>query len=204
MKFDDMRCLIREKYLDGEPGNFGDSLAETARHSILTGQPMPTEAFVTSTGFLRHRLSPWREDDTSADQVLPAILAFKLQGINFGPMAWPIIKGTRTISPPGLWFAALEWWSSLNAVNIAQGWILQSPIHIGDDFSRIESKEEQAKAYLNMICIWVFLKRIGKWSTLPRPKDECIEAVIQYYQKGHDAEPNSQWIVDLYEKALKE
>ena len=53
-----------------------------------------------------------------------------------------------------------------------------------------------------MICIHVFLDRIGEPTKLPRPVEECMLAVQKYYLEGDDAEPNSKWLTDLYDNKL--
>jgi len=206
MKYDQLGCLVREKYEDGHPANLGDSCAESSRAVILGDDRPNTLCFVDNIGYLRHPIlrdvDGWNHADFSNDQFLPLIMAFILRN-GEAPRPSLFIRGTKTVVSIGVMALMLKQYWLLNVANIVQGYILKWGLSVGDDLSKIESKEEQAKAYLNMICIWIFLKRIGKWATLPRPKDECLGAVVQYYQRGHDWEPNSQWLVDLYEKALK-
>jgi len=198
MKFDELGCLIREKYEPGHPANLGDSCAETARHVILSGEPRPLSQFVTSAGFLRHPNSIWREDDTSADQVLPLILCRPWYAKGFRIK----IPGTKTIMSAGLWAAWHKHYRLLNVVNIVQGWLFNIKWRIADG-GKIERSEGQVQDFLNFICVYVFLKRSGKWATLNQSKEKCMAAVRKYYLEGPDAEPNAEWLVDLYEKALK-
>lgn len=199
MKFDEMNCLIRET---APPGCYGDSLAETARHAILVPDaPTNFTQFITEKGFLRHPLSPWREDDTSADQLLPLVLAINLRRGTPWRASWWRIPGTNTIIPPGLWFAIRGHWRMLERANQFQGLLLRFPYRIGDGL-KIEKSAGQVQDYLNMICIHLFLKQINEPTTLPRPVDECLRAIETYYLNGPDAEPNSEWIVETYRREL--
>lgn len=198
MKFDELGCLIREKYEAGHPANLGDSCAETARHVILSGEPRPLSQFVTSAGFLRHPNSIWREDDTSADQVLPLILCRPWYAKGFRIL----IPGTMTIMSAGLWAAWHKHYRLLNVVNIVQGWLFTIEWRVADG-GKVEPIEGQVQDWLNYLFVYFWLRDNGHWATLNQSKERCMKAIRKYYLEGPDAEPNGAWIVDLYERAFK-
>lgn len=200
MKFDELGCIIREKYEAGHPANLGDSCAETARYEILSGVCQRLSRFETMSGFIRHPNSIWRESDTSSDQVLPYILCAPFVASFYSNSV--TIPGTMTIMSAGLWAAWHKHYRLLNVVNIVQGWLFNLKWRIADG-GKLERSEGQVQDFLNFICVYVFLKRSGKWATLNQPKERCMKAVRKYYLEGPDAEPNSEWIVDMYERALK-
>jgi hypothetical protein len=202
MKFDDLGCLVREKYEAGHPGNLGDSLAETARYQILSGdKTCDFVQFMTMDGFLRHPLSPWREDDTSPDQMIPLVLAINIRNGNKWRVNWWRIPGTKTICPPGLWFAIRGHWRMLELANQVQGWLLGLSYRIADD-GKLEKSQGKVQDFLNLIIIHLALKKIGQPTKLPRPVDECLRAIETYYLNGPDAEPNSEWLVETYRREL--
>ena len=201
MKFDSLGCIVREKYPEGHPGNLGDSLAETARYAILNGvNSVLLGLFWTSIGFLRHPNSIWREQDTSADQVLPLVLARTMLSVHLGPRI--LIPGTKTIMSAGLWAAWHHHYRLLNVVNIVQGWLFNLSWRIADG-GKIERSEGKVQDWLNYICVYVWLRDHGRWATLNQSRDRCMKAVRKYYLEGDDWEPNAQWIVDMYDQALK-
>jgi hypothetical protein len=202
LRYDDLGTLIREFHAEGEPGNYGDSCAETARIKILGGFGN-LNSFVKVGGFIRHKRVEdlWGMTDFSGDQFVPFFMAMKL----IEPESSVInvvgnetkIPGTETRLTPAAWFLIRGHYRCLDWANRAQGVLLALPYRIADG-GKIEKSDGQVQDYLNMICIAVFLKKMGKKATLPRPFIECYAAVIKYYE----TEPNSQWIVDLYHKAL--
>lgn len=207
MKFDSLGCIVREKYPDGHIANLGDSCAESSRDVILGdfyARPN-TFCFVDNIGYLRHpalaNVEGWNHADFSNDQFLPLIMAWILRN-GEAPSPSLSIRGTKTIVSIGVLALMLKQYWLLNVANIVQGWLFNLKWRIGDGF-KIERSEGQVQDWLNYICTYVFLKRIGKWATLNQPISRCIESVHKYYLEGPDAEPNSQWIVEMYERALK-
>lgn len=201
MKFDSLGCLVREKYEPGHPANLGDSCAETARYELLSGDScVSLGKFWTSIGFLRHPNSIWREKDTSSDQVLPLVLERTMLPVHLGPRI--LIPGTKTIMSAGLWAAWHKHYRLLNMVNIVQGWLFNLSWRIADG-GKLERSEGKVQDWLNYLCVYFWLRDHGHWATLNQSKERCMKAVRKYYLEGPDQEKNSEWIVELYEKALK-
>lgn len=180
------------KFVDGAmvmeqcewPGSVGDSCAETFRYGILSGESMNVTPFI-GEGFLRHPSlkgkEGWDEADFSNDQLLPMMLATGMTDVGF-----PFIKGTSTLLSLGCILIKFKMFRALNLINIVQGWLLPGP-----------NKDESAD-YLNFAIIYIWLKRTGRWATLSVSPDLVMAKVRSYYKP----EPNSDWIVDLFAKAL--
>jgi len=159
--------------------------------------------FISNSRLVRHpslaSVPGWDANDTSDDQRLPWLMADLLR-YQHPDHPHDLIAGEgKSI---GVRFLRSGNYRLLNLANIVQGWIFKLKFRIADG-GKIERSEGKVQDYLNMICIYLFLRKKGKWATLPRPKEECLAAVRKYYLEGDDWEPNSQWIVDLYQKALK-
>lgn len=206
MKYDSTDSLIREKYPPGHIANLGDACAETARAKILGERRGSISQFVTETGFLRHPklagVAGWDVKDFSNDQLLALLMATRLNsGVEWVYADGPCIRGTKTKLSIGSWAAVNKHYRLLNLANIVQGWIFKFPYRFGDD-GKLEKSEGKVQDYLNAICIYVYLRKLGKWATLPAPREKCLAAVRKYYLEGKDFEPNSAWLVELYERAL--
>lgn len=200
MRFDELGCLIRERYELGHPANLGDSLAETTRYEILSGDRPSLGQFCTSIGFLRHPNSIWREKDTSADQVLPLVLVRPTLPTQFGSRI--LIPGTSTVMSAGLWAAWHRHYKLLNIVNIVQGWVFNLSWRFADG-GKVERSEGKVQDWLNYLFVYFWLRDNGHWATLNQSKERCIKAVRKYYLEGDDIEPNSDWIVKLYKRKLE-
>lgn len=212
MRADKLGALVRQRYSDGHPGNYGDSMAETARYALLTGAQAQIDAlnvFETEVGYLRHPdvAGLWPESDTSNDQFVPWLMALDLfmpmfaervRNDNKGRLR---LKGSRATLQLGS--IALIYKSDLLLllVNLLQGLLLLLPWRIKDD-GGIERHEGQVQDYLNLVCIHVYLKTRGRISMLPCKKSVALSAIKKYYLEGPDTEPNAQWIVDAYAKEL--
>lgn len=232
MKVDLYGCLVREKYEPGlHPGNLGDSMAETYRRIILdpSAEWVSDSYFWLSlyfdgagrvsndaVAYTRHpELMLWG-NDVSSDQVLPMKLAILVRDFNsverdnclFLPNG-SMDKDPSLISP-GLWCVYRKHFKTLNVFNIIQGLLLLFPWRWSDDekhrekFWKVERSSGKVQDYLNFVCIYIALKRMGLWATMPLSTERCMKAVKKYYLEGEDFEPNSQWIVDLYQRALDE
>lgn len=218
MKFDQYECLVREKYPEGEKANLGDACAETCRLFIIGGFAtrqnfVTTFASIGWQGWLRHPLlqgvPDWGTEDFTNDQLVPLMMAQTLQDpawmrrdlfTHFG-----FIKGTWKLAQPAVYAILGKHWWLLDRLNRAQGFFLGLPFRWSDDESEgagFKSSSGKVQDYLNMIAIYVFLKRIGYKAKLPRPMTECLQAVETYYLKGPDIEPNSEWIIAAYAKEL--
>lgn len=212
MKPDQLGALVRERYQQGHPGNYGDSMAETARYALLTGAQQQIDAlnvFETEIGYLRHPdvAGLWPESDTSNDQFVPWLMALDLfmpvyaervRNDNKGRLK---LKGSNAYLQLGS--IALIYKSDLLLllVNLLQGLLLMLPWRIKDD-GGIERHEGQVQDYLNLVCIHVYLKTRGRYSLLPCKKSVALSAIKRYYLEGSDAEPYSEFIVQAYEEAL--
>lgn len=204
MKFDNRGCLVRESGL--WPGNCGDSAAETCRSIILGDDRGSWIQFVYADGFLRHpSLSEvWGGfSDFSGDQFVPLVIASGHHASVLHGSMWRI-RGTKALLAPAAWFLVRKWYVPLNVCNAIQGLFFRLPFRWSDSKMWFEKSDGAVADYLNHICIFVFLRRIGKWATLNQPKERCMAAVRKYYLEGPDAEPNAEWIVEMFEKALKE
>lgn len=213
MRFDQFRTLIREKYQpEFELGNLGDSCAETCRIAILGDERGDWVQFVLpdDKGYLRHPLvrlvDGWDHRDFSNDQALPLFMrmysAEKTMLPHLKRANRFFLAGTWTLVSPGVWFMLREHWSLLDLANRVQGWLLTKKYRWSDGKMWFEKTEGQVQDYLNMVIIFLFLRKLGRKATLPRPYDECMAAIRKYYLEGEGFEPNSQWIVDRYEVSL--
>jgi hypothetical protein len=211
-KFDELGCMIRERYPKGDKANLGDSCAETSRMLLLGNSydySVLRNFFSTSVGYLRHPslsgVAGWDEADFSNDQLVPWLMALDLHYPDHAAKvrreSSAKIAGTNTPVQLATRFLISKSYRLLNLANIAQGLLLALPFRFGDG-GKLESSAGQVQDYLNMICIYVFLKRTGRWATLPRSREACMRAVTKYYLEGADAELNSEWIVNAYAEAI--
>lgn len=209
---DEYGAIVRERYEQGHPGNYGDSMAETARYALLTGNQAQIDAlnvFETELGYLRHPHvgGLWPESDTPNDQFVPWLMALEL----FMPVYAARVrnenrfqlrlKGSKAYLQLGSLALIYQQYWLLFLVNALQGALLLLPWRIKDD-GGIERHAGQVQDYLNLICIHVFLRKRGGFSFLPAKKAVALAAVKKYYLEGPDAEPYSEFIVGAYEAAL--
>lgn len=218
MVFDNYGYIVMEQ--SGLPGGYGDSCAETSRYVTLKaviGDQVVINlvSFVTDQGVLRHPLSPWREDDTSLDQMYPLLAATTLTNkelrnkvdgfitdysgktyngkiVNFGMQA----QVARSRDEKHLWINDLS--------ILGQALIFKLPYRWSDSKKWFE-KNDSTSDYLNFVNGIAFAK-VKNNETWPIKlakklikKETVLEKVKSYYQP----EPNSQWLVDLYSKALE-
>lgn len=212
MRADKLGALVREKYTEGHPGNYGDSMAETSRYALLAGNQAQIDAlniFETEAGYLRHPAVAglWPESDISNDQFVPWLTALDLFMPMFAERVRADNKGRLRLKGSNAYLQlgslALIYQSNLLLlfVNLFQGLLLLLPWRIKDD-GGIERHEGQVQDYLNLVCIHAYLKTRGCVSILPCKKSVALAAIKRYYLEGRDAEPNAQWIVDAYAKEL--
>ena len=204
----------------GNPGRTGDSLAETSRYVsiayVIGDNPKINLAyFVTDKGCLRHPDSPWREDDCSGDQVFPLIAASALTQPELLAKVLKQIKdagyktGNGDFITPGMLgqirraedkkFLAIS-----DIPLVIQAVLFKIPFRWSDSKKKFESNDDSSGDYLNFINTLAFAKAKGNIS-LPMKlamklisKEKCLEKVKHYYRN----EPNSQGLVELYEKSL--
>lgn len=228
MKFDSFGCLVREK--PREPGheiaNLGDSCADTCRLFIVGGQipnselpDWPVQRFRDPNwkGWLRHPdlyALPGKEDwgtkGFTNDQLVPLLMA---QYLASPPWVRPdlfvsmgFIKGTWKLAQPAVYAILWRQWWLLDLMNRAQGFLLGLPFRWSDDESEgpgFKSSKGKVQDYLNMVAIYVFLKKIGySKARLSRPLNECVEALILYRTGKLDPEPNWEWEMQFYLSAI--
>jgi len=208
MKYDETGCLIREFYPKGHWANLGDSCAETSRARILGDWQGLLGQFVNpdGPGFIRHPdlkdIHGWDESDFSGDQFVALYLAATMidpvvgKYIHITGNEWKI-PGTDTWLTPAAWAMIRGHWRVLDWCNQIQGKLFKASVRVGDG-GKIETSEGNVQDWLNYICIYLFLKKTGRKATLNQSKEACMKAVRTYYS----TEPNSQWIVDLYDQNL--
>lgn len=222
MKYDRFEVLEKELVVPEEhkKSNVGDSCADTCRALVLGAKKGAWANFITHKGYIRHpSLSEegpkWDERDFSNDQFLPLLMVMLLDP--FYSQIFDItqknnilkIHGTETFLSVGCWALLRKQFWLLNVANIIQGWIFRFSYRWSDSEEakkkiwRFEKSENESADYLNFIVIYVFLKRMGKWATLNRPKEECLQKVREYFILNEKPEPNSEWVVELFERALK-
>jgi hypothetical protein len=201
------------------PGGYGDSCAETSRYVVLAyinGKKLDIDLrpFVTEKGVLRHPDSPWREDDTSSDQVYPLIAAgYVLQPV----VAYKAIKqiadaGDRTGNSDkiniGMYAQIARFFSKdylwvRDLTLVGQALIFKIPFRWSDSKKRLERSSGSSSDYLNFINGLAFA-RINKWTwpcwlaTKIISKEKAMSKVSDYYKP----EPNSDWLLQLYTRAI--
>ena len=215
MKIDHLGCVVREKPRapQDEIANLGDSCAETAR-ALIFGRNVFVHQFIVGLhdGYVRHpdlvSVEGWGVDDMSSDQALPLLMAFDL---NEYPVNAQIfrdknrwrIAGTKTFLSVGLWALVRKQFWLLNLANVVQGWLFNLSWRFGDG-GKLERSEGKVQDFLNYIVTYVYLRKMGKRATLNQSMERCLRAVETYYLKGDDHEPTSEWVVELYRKALED
>lgn len=212
MKFDSYRTIIMEQCW--WPGSIGDSCAETSREDhLLSLLGLPSNAdlnqFVSPTGFLRHPTAPakddngnsWRESDFTSDQGLPLYLASKARGLPIAPLFHDRIKeakwktGNGDYVSPGLFAAITDSKCLLNSTVWGQAMIFKFPFRWNDEKKGFEPMETSYADYLNWIHLAIYC--------LPAIRGEIPKATLKVKVRSYYAtEPNSQWIIDLYDQVL--
>lgn len=205
MKFDTLGLILSET--SPPPGCYGDSMAETARyvniHTFL-GYAVEIEhlkQFETETGYVRHPLSPWREDDMVTDQLMPYFIAARfglknrvyehIDDAGFrtgnGDLVSPLFYAILTESPKLAAFALLAQWA-----------IFRIPFRWSDSKKRFESNADSSADYLNWLqgLMWLHYKDLylPKYVVYWTNGDKIVERIRHYYQD----EPNSEYLVRRY------
>jgi hypothetical protein len=203
------------------PGSIGDSLAETGRYITLAyvigdNPQINLAPFVTDIGLLRHPDSPWRENDISSDQASPFLAAANLTQPSLADITISRIKkagwktGNGDYVSTGLLAnikriegSKIQWLYDLSF--LGQAIIFKLPFRWSDSKKWFERSSGSSSDYLNFINGLLFAKVKNKF-TWPCKialkmvgKDTIIEKIHEYYKP----EPNSQWLLDVYKKALE-
>jgi hypothetical protein len=205
LKFDEYGLLLSET--SPAPGCYGDSMAETARWINLKtaiGESVDIKrlsCFVTPTGYVRHPLSPWREDDMVSDQLMPFYLATKYDmradlrdsvraagwrtgnGDLISPLFYTILRD----NPFGAFLALL-----------AQLAIFKIPFRWSDSKKRFESNADSSADYLNWIqgLLWLQARapKLARFVADRTSFTHLVERVSHYYRD----EPNWKGPTLLY------
>lgn len=213
MRFDSYGCIVTE---GADPGNLGDSSAETSRHAVLSDRSDATvlAKFVSTHGFLRHpdapygpprSLSSWRESDASSDQVFPLLMA-----CDENPSAYLVAEDIRQklkkswrvapgqIAAPVLMALVYRQYWLMKRLTDIQTLIFKVPWRWSDSKKRFERTETSSADFLNYFVSIYHLSKRGI-------KVECdTELILRKVESYYAGEPESKWIVDLYRLRLLE
>ena len=227
MKLDPFETIVMEQTV--WPGSIGDSMAETSRLFILNeflrthgsvklyAHKLDLMQFRTVSGYVRHPTAPhaalgtghnWREPDASSDQCLPWLMAVMLQN----PITASYfvddfrfrIKGTKTIASLPLQFLARGKFKALALSNQVQELIFKIPYRWSDDermkgkLLKFERSESSSADFLNYFAIYAFFKTRGEHCKMGLKHELVLNKIKSYYSP----EPNSQWLINLYEEAF--
>jgi hypothetical protein len=201
LKLDNLGLLVREKYNEGHPANSGDSCAETSRLALirrvldLDRGDLDLSKFITDDGIVRYPGSIW--NDISNDQKLPLYLYLKatnsplLAKYKYHDMLWPLknLVGINTFG------------QSFIFKNINYRW--------DDGKQSFQLASESSCDYLNFLAQIFYAHITGNKNYLIRKAMKSVTAdnamikVYDYYIGGKDSEPNSEWLVILYNDAIR-
>jgi hypothetical protein len=208
MYIDNFKTVVLEQCT--WPGSIGDSMAETARLSILLdflGLPndLGLSAFITPTGYVRHPTAPehdekgesWRETDMVSDQCLPWFVA---EGAMRKDEMRERIKanGWRTgngdpVSP--IFWAELKGYTWLRVIFLLiQLLLFNLAFRWSDANNAFEETSDSSCDYLNFIIVSLYAP---KWFRKLCPEETLKQKVRSYYA----TEP-SHFVVSLYEQVL--
>lgn len=200
------------------PGTIGDSCAETGRFYTLKAVigdivTVDLAPFITDTGVLRYPSSPWRENDTSGDQVLPLLAALvcmnetTLMKKVLSQLKW-YETGNGDLVSPCLLAQMKRCEASLlqafyDLAIVGQALVFKLPYRWSDSSMSFKKSADSSADYLNFINSLAFAHvfhntAICSWAKKLIPMNKALAEVKSYYA----SEPNSQWIIDLYAQAL--
>jgi hypothetical protein len=219
MVLDNYRFIKMEQCL--WPGSTGDSCAETGRYitlSYLIGEDPEINLFpfMTDKGFLRHPETLWREDDFTSDQMAPFLSAASLTQPLLAGIAVNRIKnagwktGNGDYITPGLLASIkrvqnskIQWIYDL--AFLGQALIFKLPIRWSDSKRWFERSEGSSADYLNFLNGIAFAKAKKKltWPMKLALKLTGKAKIMSKVEDYYFVEPNSQWILDIYKKALE-
>lgn len=195
------------------PSSVGDSCAETARAFVLGDPRIERDDLVTFIGphggYVRHpslaELVGWDAADFTSDQALPLILGFDHK---MPALYWR--TAPSKLAAPGVMAAARNWWTLLGIINLIQAALFLIPYHYSDDerlsgFNRIVRTDDQYADYLNWFVVVYFLHKKG-YTKLVRAMTQLVDRfeLLRRVRGYYAPEPNSEWIVALYERASLE
>lgn len=194
MRIDEYGCLITD---EAPPGCYGDSCAESCRYnyllSILDRIPeCKIMSFITEHGFIRHLLSPWKENDFSSDQMIPLFLVFPSTTFRQSLENNKWRTGNGDLVPPQLYGLLTGKIWIIKAALFMQSLMFKLPYRWSDSKKWFESTKGSSADYLNFTVLSLYLRK----SYMPK---EVLKAKILDYYKN---EPNSNMVTDLYLEAV--
>lgn len=208
MKIDQYGELVSEIWPDGEPGNLGNCMAETARWDHLyfwqfkeTDPAAALLGFRTDTSY-RQSLDPACPPDwkVSSDQCLPWFLAVSTPNSaawvanemvdRFKAAGWRTPDGNFV--SPGFFCLLKKWRALFNLCALVQVLIFKLPWRWDDGQKKLVSSAGSSADYLN----W-FHYSLYCWSWVRKlvPQETVLAKIRSYYEP----EPNVQWLLDLYQ-----
>lgn len=199
------------------PGNVGDSCAETCRYISLVAFVFNSfeqqafskaiEMFLSPVGVLRHPKSPWREDDTSSDQVLPLVVAADFCGFDLPGFVFKTKTGNGDYVSPMLFavqkrFKRKQYWFFDLSI-LAQCYVFKIPFRWNDEKKSFEGSKGSSCDYLNLIIslIHSVKTKTETWPIKKAIKSLDKDVVFQKVKDYYSNEPNA-FVVSWYEKAI--
>jgi len=202
MKLDNLGLLVRERYDEGHPANYGESCAETSRFALIKrvldlDVGLPLWRFIDSDeGILRHPATIWRTG-ISEDQKRPLYLYLKstnsslLSKYKLHDSFWPLKN-----------FIGIHTW--------VQALIFRNSEYRWDDGKKSwQPMKDSSCDYLNFIAqiFYAHITDNKNWLVRRAMKlitaDDAMIKIHHYYLEGADAEPNAEWLVSMYNDAIR-
>jgi len=197
------------------PGSIGDSVHNSARElhlrallgeQISDNQRAMLIRFRTEIGYIRHWTAPvdWMESDMTSDGLTPLLLAYDACGMFSiaSEMRTRIASagyrsGNGQLITPALYALVKESKWLLNLAVIGQIAIFAMPLRWDDGQKKITWSGSSSCDWLNFChCLLV----ASPWVSKLVSREKIITKIESYYS----TEPNSDWLVDLYKRAIRE
>lgn len=215
MKIDQLGCVVMEK--DGMPGDLGDSCAETGRYVILKNDDHDVNllAFMPAYGFFRHPNVPpaWGPADFTSDQGNYLMMASRLVALTYfcivrdrvKARGWRWAIGGHRLMIDSICIAN-QWWNLLGVCALVQMLFNAFPIRWSDahdrtgvwNYWRFTWSNDSTISFVTVFVTMVFLKRVGvTWPSKFFNREKYLAKVKSYYAN----QPNSDWFIQLFEKA---
>jgi hypothetical protein len=214
MYLDTNGLIVMEQ--EGPPGCFGDACAETSRYVTLQnilGNKTNSNLtlLVTNTGVLRYPSPPgiWTESDCSDDQVMPLISTGVMintiieqledNGYKTGngdlihPTTYAQLRRSQDCSFQWLWDFTI----------LFQALLFKLPFYYNDGKKDFESTSDDTADYLNFINFLAFAKLKNEtWVCKLTKKIISSSTAFSKVQSYYSDEPNSEWLLDIYQDAI--
>lgn len=202
-------AIVMEQNPPGDPGNVGDSYAETYRAALLAPPPYDLKTssdtynyFRTTDGYLRHPACPWREDDMSGDNLLPGYIYAYLANYGIGEM-YRRIKEAGWKTGNGR-YISLQFVSAIVRAKGKSNWFSDLPVLFQAIALRVFGflwKDSTADC-LNHFQVLLFASRTGHTRSTQlalkiTPPLWLMDQIVKYYIP----EPNSEWLLERYSDA---